>query len=73
MGSYSRMVLVYKYFFLDEDGKISEFTGSKNDLLDLMKSKEDAVEKYIKANKLRYDDKYDFAKIVAYYNSLYGT
>ena len=73
MGSYSRLVLVYKYYFLDEHGNISEFTGNKNDFLNLMNKKSDEVEKYIKANKLRYDDKYDFAKIVAYYNSLFGT
>ncbi|HEX6227270.1 MAG TPA: hypothetical protein VFZ52_22795 [Chryseolinea sp.] len=73
MGSYSRLVLVYKYYFLDEKGNILEFTGNKNDLLNLMNKKSDEVEKYIKANKLRYDDKYDFAKIVAYYNSLFGT
>ena len=73
MGSYSRLVLVYKYYFLDEKGNISEFTGNKNDLLDLMNKKSEEVEKYIKANKLRFDDKYDFAKIVAYYNSLFGT
>jgi len=73
MGSYSRLVLVYKYYFLDEKGNIAEFTGNKNDLLNLMNKKSDEVEKYIKANKLRFDDKYDFAKIVAYYNSLFGT
>lgn len=70
MGSYSRLVLVYKYFFLDEKGNILEFKGNKNDLLDMMKNKSDQVEKYVKSNKLKYDDKYDFAKIVAYYNSL---
>ncbi len=73
MGSYSRLVLVYKYYFLDEKGNISEFTGNKNDLLDLMNKKSDEVERYIKANKLKFDDKYDFARIVAYYNSLFGT
>lgn len=73
MGSYSRLVLVYKYFFLDEEGNISEFTGNKSDLLQLMNNKSEEVEKYIKANKLKYDDKYDFARIVAYYNSLFGT
>jgi len=73
MGSYTRLVLVYKYFFLDEKGNINEFTGNKNDLLELMNKKSDEVEKYIKANRLKYDDKYDFAKIVAYYNSLFGT
>lgn len=73
MGSYSRLVLVFKYFFLDENGNITQFEGNKNDLLNLMNKKSDEVEKYIKANRLRYDDKYDFARIVAYYNSLFGT
>jgi hypothetical protein len=73
MGSYTRLVLVYKYFFLDEKGNINEFTGNKNDLLDMMKNKSEEVEKYIRTNRLKYDDKYDFARIVAYYNSLFGT
>lgn len=73
MGSYSRLVLIYKYYFLDEKGNINEFTGNKSDLLELMNKKQDEVEKYIKANRLKYDDKYDFARIVAYYNSLFGT
>jgi hypothetical protein len=70
IGSFSRQVLVNKYFFLDEKGNITEFTGNKSDLLDLMGKKSDEVEKYIKANRLKYDDKYDFARIVAYYNSI---
>ena len=73
MGSYSRLVLVHKYYFLDDKGEISEFTGNKNDLLQMMKNKGDEVEKYIKENKLRHDDKHDFTRIVAYYNSLFGT
>ncbi|HTE30388.1 MAG TPA: hypothetical protein VK666_08440 [Chryseolinea sp.] len=70
LGSYSRQVLVNKFFFLDEKGNISEFTGNKGDLLNLMGKKSDEVEKYIKSNRLKYDDKYDFARIVAYYNSI---
>ena len=72
-GSYSRLVMVYKYFFLEEDGAIESFTGTKNDLLDLMGKRADEVEKFIKSNRLKYDDKYDLAKIVAYYNSLFGS
>src|SRR5687768_7778653 len=60
MGSYSRLVLIYKYYFLDEKGNINEFNGNKSDLLELMNKKSEEVEKYIKVNKLRYDDKYDF-------------
>jgi len=72
-GSYSRPVLVYKYFFLEENGDIKEFMGNKNDLLEMMEKKAEEVEKYMKGNKLKYDEKYDLAKIVAYYNSLFGT
>ena len=73
VGSYSRLVMVYKYFFMEENGDIVEFTGNKNDLLDLMGKRADEVEKYIKANRLKVEDKYDFAKIVTFYNSLFGT
>lgn len=70
ISSYSRQVLVYKYFFLEENGNIFEFSGNKGDLLSLMGKKSDDVEKYIRTNRLKYDDKYDFARIVAYYNSI---
>jgi hypothetical protein len=70
LGGYSRQILVYKYFFLDEKGNIQEFTGNKADLLNMMGRKSDDVEKYMKENKLKFDDKYDFARIVSYYNSI---
>ncbi|HEX5171383.1 MAG TPA: hypothetical protein VFW11_19535 [Cyclobacteriaceae bacterium] len=73
LGSYSRQVLVYKYFFLEEDGNIVEFQGNKSDLLNMMGNKSDEVEKYIKTNRLKFEEKYDLARIVAYYNSLFGT
>lgn len=70
LGSYSREILVYHYFFLDNDGNIEEFKGTKADLLSMMGRKSDDVEKYMKMNRLKIDDKYDFARIVAYYNSI---
>lgn len=72
-GSYSRQVLVYKYFFLEENGDIVEFQGNKSDLLSMMGNKSETVEKYIRSNRLKVEEKYDLAKIVAYYNSLFGT
>ncbi len=72
-GSYTRQILVHKYFFLDEQGNIDEFTGGKADLLNMMGRSADSVEKYIRSNRLRFDEKYDFARIVEYYNSLHGT
>ena len=73
IGSYSRQVMTYRYFIMDEKGDIQEFTGNKNDLLSMMGKKSEAVEKYIKSNRLKYDDRFDLAKIVTYYNSLLGT
>lgn len=70
-GNFSRQVLVYKYFFLKENGDIVEFTGNRSDLLELMGSKSENVEKYMKENKLRFEEKYDLARIVGYYNSLF--
>jgi hypothetical protein len=70
LGGYSRQMLVYKYFFLDEKGNIVEFAGNKADLLNLMGRKSDEVERYMKEHKLKVDDKDDFARIVAYYNSI---
>jgi hypothetical protein len=70
LGSYSREVLVNHYFFLDSEGDIEEFKGSKADLLDMMGKQSNDVEKYMKTNRLKIDDKYDFARVVAYYNSI---
>jgi hypothetical protein len=69
-GTYSRLVVVAKYFILDEDGSIIEFQGKKNDWLYLMGNLAEDVQKYARTNKLSFDEKYEFAKIIAYYNSL---
>lgn len=69
-GAYSRLVQTYFYYLLKEDGTIEDFRGNKNDLIAMMGNKGKEVEKYIKANRLDFDDKYDVARIVAYYNSL---
>jgi hypothetical protein len=72
-GSYTRLVLVYKYFLMEENGMIKEFTGKKGDLLSLMGRKADEVDRYIKSNRLKIEDRFDFARAVAYYNSLFGS
>ncbi len=72
-GTYTRQVLVYQYFFLNEKGQLEEFSGGKSELLSRMGRNAENVEKYMRANRLRVEDKYDFARIVAYYNSLQGT
>jgi hypothetical protein len=73
IGSFSRLVLTNKFFFLQDDGTIEEFRGSRSDLLDLMGRQADAVDKYMRTNNLRFDEKQDIAQIVGYYNSLVGS
>lgn len=70
-GSYTRLVLSYKFYLMEENGDIKEFTGKKNDLLALMGRKADEVDRYIKTNRLKIEDKIDFGKVVTYYNSLF--
>lgn len=70
-GMSTRLVLVYHYFMLNENGSIEPFDGKRNDLLRLMGQHSDQVEKYIKANKLDLTDRNEFVQIVLYYNSLF--
>jgi hypothetical protein len=70
-GSYTRLVLVYKYYILQEKGVITEFIGKKVDLFNLMGKRAPEVEDYMRANKLKIEDRDDFAKIVTYYNSFF--
>lgn len=72
-GGFTRLVETPQFYFLRENGTIEDFRGGKNDLIALMGNKGKQVEKYIKSNRLDFDDKYDVAKIVDYYNSLVGT
>jgi len=69
-GSYTRLVLVDKFFFMKENGTIAQFTGKKNDLIELMGTRGEQVAKFAKEKRLDFDKKYDVAQIVAYYNSL---
>lgn len=70
-SNYTRLVIIYRYFLLKEDGNIVEFIGKRGDWLDLMKDRKDEVQKYAKSNRLDFEDKYDLSRIIAYYNSLF--
>lgn len=72
-GGFTRLVEISYFYFLKEDGSIEDFRGKKNDLIAKMGNRRKDVEKYIKDNRLDFDDKYDVAKIVAYYNTLTGS
>lgn len=71
-GSYTRLVLVYKYFLMRENGTLVAMENpKKSDWLQLMGNYADEVQDYAKSNKLDFDEKYDLVRIVGYYNSLF--
>lgn len=70
-GSVSRLVLVYKYFLLKEDGTIERVNGSKNDFIDMMGSRAEEVRKYMKANRLGLERKEEIGRVISYYNTLH--
>lgn len=70
-GNYSRLVLVNKYFLLQEDGRIVPFQGTKNDWLDQMGRYKEEIQRYAKTNRLDFDEKYDLTRIIEHYNSLF--
>lgn len=72
-GSYSRTVLVNKFYLLKENGNIDDLSIRKPDFMELLGKHADQINEYIKDNKLRLDEKKDLIKIIAYYNSLFKT
>ncbi len=70
-GTYTRLLLVNTYYLLKEDGSILDFNGKKNDFYELMGTKKEEVQKFAKANKLNFNNKYDVVRLIDYYNSLF--
>lgn len=70
-GTYTRLVLVNKYFILQENGNIEEFINKRNDWYEMMGNKAEEVKKFAKSNKLDVTEKYELAQIISYYNSLF--
>lgn len=71
-GSYTRLVLVYKYFVMKENGTVHPIENPKrSDWLNLMGRFADEVQSYARSNKLSFEEKYDLVRIIAYYNSLF--
>ncbi len=73
--SYSgtRTKLAYKYYFMDEKGKIILYSLKKRDLLSFFPKKRREVEQYIKKNHLKHDNMRDLVRLTAYYNALLGS
>lgn len=71
-GTYTRLVLVYKYFIMRDNGTIVAVeSAKKGEWLQLMGKYADEVQRYAKSNKLDFDEKYDLVRIIGYYNSLF--
>lgn len=69
-GSVRQSVIEYSYFFLDEKGKITFFSGKKKDLYRFMSKKQNEVRQFIKKNRLETDRSSDLVRITAFYNSI---
>lgn len=66
----ARLMLAFDFFFLEKDGTINRYEPKKRRLLAIMDRKYTEVKKYIRRNKLRYDQISDLVRITAYYNAL---
>ena len=71
-GGYNRIVLVNKYYTVNDKGDIQAFSGKRNDLMLIMRSREDEIKRFMKANRLDTDRTSDLVRIFAYYNTLFN-
>lgn len=72
-STFARTVLVNKYYQLKDNGTILDFSIRKTDFMNALGKYADHINKYMKDNKLRLDEKQDLIKIIHYYNSLFKT
>jgi hypothetical protein len=70
-GTISRLVLIDKYFVLDEKGDVNPFSGKKNDMLELMRNKDEEIKRFIRDNNISMDRKADVVRTFVYYNTLF--
>ncbi|MCB0496462.1 MAG: hypothetical protein KDC79_10040 [Cyclobacteriaceae bacterium] len=68
--SYSREVLEYTYYFLDDKGNIREYSMKKKDLLNALKDRAGKVNEFMKVNHLRADKRLDLIRIISFYNGI---
>ena len=60
----------YDFFFLTKAGKITQFSGSKKDLLRILAKKKNKLQTFIKSNRFKTDELSDLVRIIAFYNSI---
>lgn len=69
-GSVMQIQIEYSFYFVDKKGKMSYYTGKKNDLFAILPKNQSKLKKFIKDNKLRTDNIRDLVRITAFYNSI---
>ena len=70
LGSYTKEILVYDYFFLDKTGDITKYTMKKKDLYSIVYKRQKEVVEFMKANRLHHDKRNDLVRVIAFYNAL---
>ncbi len=70
--NYTRNLLTYDYYFLDNKGNFTQYFMKKGQLLDIMDNRGPQIKQYIKKNHLKTDSRGDLVRITAFYNSLIG-
>jgi hypothetical protein len=70
LGSYTKEVLVYDYFFLNQNGDIIKYTMKKKDLYNAVSKRQKEVIEFMKAKRLHHDKRNDLVRVIAFYNAL---
>ena len=65
-------VLIDRYYFRDENGEVSHFSGKEGDLLAYMKEKAEAVSEFIADQRLDASVREDLVVILDYYNACHN-
>ncbi len=65
----TRTVLKTDFFFLYKSGKITPFNGTKKGILYLLREREQDIKKYLKENRVNFENKSDMLRLIEYYNS----
>jgi len=68
--TYTRRFLSYKMFFLDHKGKLTDYSGRKKDIYNVLTEETHELKKYVKTNRLKIDNLKDVAILVTHYNTL---
>ncbi|GJM61138.1 MULTISPECIES: hypothetical protein [Persicobacter] len=62
--------LSYDYYYLDIKGKVMFFDFKKKTLLHIMRRYSNEIKRFVKDNRLKYNDRNDLIRITDYYNEL---